>query len=203
MSKLTKGKEAEKAEIRREAYTSRNKTMFAKSMLKPKIALNNRQKYDWDEILREYLSDDQPYLTVREFFAKTRNFKQKTMESKHFKQKTNGWRAMKIEKLNIVRELVQAQSVQDGFSLIKQQQVDYVKAKARFARNTITVLDQLSFGIEQKHVTGDQVLARAKSLQALVKITDSIFEETDKFLKESKKSLQEEEDNAEIEYVIE
>lgn len=199
---MTKAEQEEKKEIRTEAYKRDTKRLFAKSMLKPRITLNKKQIYDWDEFQREYLADEQPYTAVREFFAKTKGFKKKTMESKHFKQKTNGWKAMKLEKLNVARQLVHAQSVQDGFKLINQQQVDYIKAKARFARNTVTVLDQLSFSIEQKNITGDQVLSRAKSLQALVKITDSIFKETEEYLKDVKHQQAQEEEATDIAWTV-
>lgn len=187
-----------KTELRREAYLDNMATIQAKRLLETqakKDALDKRKKYDWNGFLQEYLPEEQQYMAVTDFFIKVKKFDPKNIKSKWFKLKTRGWRQMKEERIAITKQIIKAQNVAEGFNLVGLQQLEWIKIKARTARNITTIFKVLSKGVEEGDVNYEYMLKNAKNLSLLQKMGDEVYRSTDEFLKnEAKAKLEAEEE---------
>jgi hypothetical protein len=204
MSKLgiERAKKINKSKLRREAYDETTKALMLKELAGQKVnELDKRHKHDWDGMLQTYLSEEQPEISVVGFLTKVKGWEKKQATAKHTKIKTYGWRQMKDEIRSQERKILEAKTMRDGLSVIENQQVDWIKAKARLAKNTTAIINAISYGFENRNIEANEILAKSKHLSILVRMVDDTFRDTNKYLADiAKEQSAKDEDSTDVEF---
>lgn len=204
MSKLgiERAKKINKSKLRREAYDETTKALMLKELAGQKVnELDKRHKHDWDGMLQTYLSEEQPEISVVGFLTKVKGWEKKQATAKHTKIKTYGWRQMKDEIRGQERKILEAKTMRDGLSVIENQQVDWIKAKARLAKNTTAIINAISYGFENRNIEANEILAKSKHLSILVRMVDDTFRDTNKYLADiAKEQSAKDEDTTDVEF---
>ena len=196
-----------KSEMKREAHRLNMIEAQARRILTEQSRremVDKRKKYDWNALLDEYLADEQPFMAVKEFFIKRKEFTAEHTVAKWFKFKTNGWRQIKDDKVRLGRQIIEASTQDQALGLIQLQQVDWIKEKARLARNINFVFRAISTGIEKGDLHYSYLIDKAKNLALLQKVADENYKSTDEFIAKALKDKQEheEEGTSDVSFVI-
>jgi hypothetical protein len=199
MSKLgtERAKKINKSKLRREAYDETTKALMLKELAGQRVnELDKRHKHDWDGMLQTYLSEEQPEISVVGFLTKVKGWEKKQATAKHTKIKTYGWRQMKDEIRSQERKILEAKTMRDGLSVIENQQVEWLKTKARLSKNISAIVNGISYNIENRNISADDLLKRAKPISLYVKMVDETFNNTNKYLAEIAKEQQAKDEEA-------
>jgi hypothetical protein len=108
---------------------------------------------------------------------------------------------MKDEIRGQERKILEAKTMRDGLSVIENQQVDWIKAKARLAKNTTAIINAISYGFENRNIEANEILAKSKHLSILVRMVDDTFRDTNKYLADiAKEQSAKDEDTTDVEF---